>query len=122
MADNIYENQPCYWSTVSGTNAARYPSDTIGTVVATAGTNYFTSNNRNARIQSILINATPASAQTLTLAPLIGGGSIVINHTGARTEPHDISFGGDVGTFMRGGFSVTPSNSDWSVVVFWRPE
>jgi len=122
MADNIYDNQPCYWSTVSAVAAARYPSDTIGGVTATLGSSYFATSNRNARIQSIMINATPAGAGTITLTPLIGGGSIIINHTGARTEPHDLSFGGDVGTFMRGGFSITPNSADWNVVVFWRPE
>ena len=123
MTTVIHENQPCYWTVfnMTGTTGPLYSSNFIGGSTSTASGlwNQFA---YNAQIQNIIINQTPASTATLTIAPLDGTSTpIVLTHTGTKTEPHDIGFGGDVGTLLRKGFSVSTSVNGWSFIVFWRP-
>ena len=120
MAENIYDDQPCYWTTNATTNL-RYPSDTVGgAAAATRAASVFNGTFRNARIQTVVF--TPAaSGNTVTVQD--DAGNVIGVFKAGGTETHSWDIGGDVGVLAVGGFKFTISataGAGEGATIFWR--
>ena len=120
MAENIYDDQPCYWTT-NATTSLRYPSDTIGgAAAATRAASVFNGTFRNARIQTVVF--TPAATgHTVTVQD--DAGNVIGVFKAGGTETHSWDIGGDVGVLAVGGFKFSISNAGSlgeGATIFWR--
>lgn len=120
MAENIHDDQPCYWTTNITTNL-RYPSDTIGgAAAATRAASVFNGTFRNARIQTVVF--TPATGgDTVTVQD--DGGNVIGVFKAGGTETHSWDIGGDVGVLAVGGFKFSISATaavGQGATIFWR--
>ena len=115
MAENIYDNQPCYWTSTTSATAV-YPTGTTGASGLVASS-LFRSQYKNAVIMSVLITHTAAATATLDLGE---GTTNIATLTTPGTGSYLWNIGGDVGTFAANGFNIRVSAG--TVWVFWRPQ
>lgn len=123
MSENIFDNQPCYFTKVTGSAGPHYATDQVGSSSTTVGNNIFRSQYKNAILQTIVVTPSAGASELVTLSyGEAGAQTIHIFRTSGIQETHAWDLGGDAGVYAPGGFNITLGTAGTQVTLFWRPQ